>query len=271
MTIHWSADLLVSLRLALRARFITTAFWVLVILAIATLMASQFSGRQPATVALDVGISTIRLILPFITILIVQELFSREFDRRYFLTSLTYPRSRYKMFLGRFASSFLLVTILLVAMALLLALLIWKIAGNYEQATPVALNHYYIATMGFILLDLFTILSIASLLAITASTPSFVVIGTLGFTIVARSYSTIFLLLAHQQGLVTNPSIYKESIGLLTYLVPDLGVLDVRSMALYGTSYFLPSNWSEHILRILSYSFGLLGLSILALQRKQFN
>lgn len=271
MSLRWSADLLVGLRLALRARFITTSFWVLVILTIITLMVSQFSGRQPATVALDVGISTIRLTLPLITVLLVQELFSREFDRRYFLTSLTYPRARYKMFLGRLASSFLLVTLLLAAMALLLALLVSIIESSYEQATPVALNRYYIVTMVFILLDLFTILSLASLLAVTASTPSFVLIGTLGFTIVARSYSAILLLLAQQQGIVMNPAAYKESIGLLTYLVPDLGVLDVRAMALYGTSYFLPINWTEDVIRILTFSFGLVGLSILALQRKQFN
>ena len=271
MATHWSADLLVGMRLALRARFITIGFWVLVVIALAALMAAQFSGRQPATIALDVGISTIRITLPIIIVLVVQELFSREFDRRYFLTSFTYPRSRQVMFIGRFASSLILVAVLLFIMALLLGLLVWQVEKGYEQARGVALNHYYIATMAFILLDSVSVLAVAALLAITASSPSFVLIGTLGFTVLARSYSTIILLLAQQQGLVTDPELYRKSLGLLLYIIPDLGALDVRAMALYGTSYFLPGNWIENVFRVLAYSLGLIGLSMYALNRKQFN
>ena len=136
---NFSADLKIGLRIALRARLLSVTFWlVLALLAIAW-MAAQFSGRQPATVALDVGLSVIRLALPFVVVLLLQELLSREFDRRLFLTSLTYPRSRHLFLLGRFFAVLVLVIGQLLVLAAGLAVLVAVLAREYAQATPVAL------------------------------------------------------------------------------------------------------------------------------------
>lgn len=264
-------DLQIGLRLALRARFFSVCVWFAIALATVALLAAQFSGRQPATVALDVGLSAIRLVLPLMVVLLVQELFAREFDRRYFLTSLTYPRPRHWLFLGRFLSAFLLTAALLVSMALLLAALVWYEGRVYDQATPVALGLPYLLTLGLVLLDLFVVLAVGSLLAIVASTPSFILIGTLGFTIVARSFSTIIILLTEQGELVSNPELYRESLGLLSYLLPDLGPLDVRAITLYGTMQFLPSDWPARVLSTLAYGLALIGVSLWVLQHKRFS
>lgn len=268
---HWNPDLAIGLRLALRARFVSISLWMLIALAAIVLLAAQFSGRQPATVALDVGLSAIRISLPIVIVLLVQELFAREFDRRYFLTSLAYPRPRHKMLLGRFAAAFTLLMALLAAMGLLLMVLVWIAGRGYTQGTPVALDHHYLLTLAFIAVDLVVILAMGTLLAIVASTPSFILIGTLAFVIVARSFSTIIILLTHQASLVSNPEAYRQTLGILTYLLPDLGVLDVRGTALYGSMIFLPADWPLRILSVLSYAVALVGISLWAMQRKRLS
>jgi len=53
-----------SLRLSLRAALLSFALWLALALIASTLLAANFSARQPATVALDPGLSLIRLALP---------------------------------------------------------------------------------------------------------------------------------------------------------------------------------------------------------------
>lgn len=261
---------LVAVKLAFRARFGSIALWLVAILCIAVWMSAQFSGRQPATVALDVGLSLIRIMLPVLGILMLQELISREFERRYFLASLTYPRPRPHFLLGRLAGLFGLLSILLAVLACALAAIVVWVGQGYGQATPVSLGAPYWLTIAFILLDLFVVLALGALLAVAASTPSFVLIGTLGFMLITRSYSSIIALLQHDGWLVSNAETYSNSLGLLSYLLPDLGSLDVRMIALYGRMEFLPSDWPWLLLSSLAYAIAFLALAVWALNRKRF-
>lgn len=79
-------DLLASLHLALKAKLAWMAASIGLVVALATLLSAYFGGRQPATVALDVGLSTIRLLLPLLIVLLAQELLSREFENAISLT-----------------------------------------------------------------------------------------------------------------------------------------------------------------------------------------
>ena len=263
-------DFLTALRLALKANFAWMAFGVLLLVALVTLLSAYFSGRQPATVALDVGLSTIRLLVPLLIVLLVQELLSREFDKRYYLNSLTYPRGRRSLLLGRFAALLAMLLGLLLALGLLQIGLARLIGAAYPQATPVALGQSYLIVMAFMALDLLVLAALATLLAVVASTPSFVLIGTFGFMLVARSYSAIIELLSRDAGLVSNAEGYRASLGLLGYLLPDLGALDVRMLALYGQPEFLPADWPWLLLSNLAYACALLALAVWALQRKRF-
>ncbi|KGK84793.1 hypothetical protein DP64_03785 [Stutzerimonas degradans] len=199
-----------------------------------------------------------------------QELLSREFDRRYFLNTFSYPHPRHILLLGRFAAIATLTLGLLLLLATALALLVWFIGRGYAQATPVALGLHYLVTIAFICADLLLLAAVASLLAVIASTPSFVLIGTFGFMLVARSFGTIVELLTRNTTVVSDAESYRSGIGLLGYLLPDLGALDVRMVALYGRMELLPADWPWLLLSCLTYTVGLLGLAVWALQRKRF-
>ncbi len=259
-----------GLRLALRARFLPVSLWLLGLILLAAALAAQFSGRQPASVALDVGISTIRLVLPFVVVLLVQEIISREFERRYFLNTLSFPFTRAQFLLQRFCAVTLLSQMLLLVSAAALALSVWLISAGYEQGTAVALGKHYWLTILFIAVELCVLAALATLLAVTASTPSFVLIGTFGFLLVARSFASIIELLARNQYVVHDAERYSAGIGMLGYLLPDLGALDVRMIALYGRMEFLPSDWLWLVLSSACYAAGLLALAVWALNRKRF-
>lgn len=261
---------LIALRLALKAKFTWMAIGTVGVVALTSTLSAYFGGRQPVTVALDVGFSSIRLLMPLLAVLMVQELLSREFDKRYYLNSLTYPQGRSRMLLERFAALLLLLLGLLLALGLLQIALVQVLNGIYPQATPVAMGQPYLVVLAFIALDLLVLASLATLLAVVASTPSFVLIGTLGFMLVARSYGAIIELLGQTAGLVNNAEGYRAGLGVLGYLLPDLGALDVRMLALYGQWGFLPADWPWLLLSNLAYACALLALAVWALQRKRF-
>ena len=264
------SDFLIALRLAHKANFSLMVIGVLFTVMLSTLLSAYFSGRQPATVALDVGFSTIRLLLPLLTILLAQEMFSREFDKRYYLNSLTYPRARHSLFLGRFTALVVLLLGFLLVLSLLQVGLVHWLGGFYPQSTPVAVGKPYLVVVVFMALDLLVLAALATLLAVVASTPSFVLIGTFGFMLMARSYGAIIDLLSSNSEVVVNAEGYRTSLGVLGYLLPDLGALDVRMLALYGKWEFLPADWPWLFLSGLGYVIGLLALSVWALQRKRF-
>lgn len=254
----------------LRARFGLITVWLVVMLCLVAWMGAQFSGRQPATVALDVGLSLIRITLPVLGILMLQVLFSNEFERRYFLASLTYPRPRHHFLLGRLGALVGLLAVLLAVLAAILAAIVTWVGQGYAQATPVSLGLPYWLSIAFILLDLFVVLALGTLLAVTASTPSFVLIGALGFMLIARSFSAIVTLLQHDSWLVGGVEAYGNSLGLLGYLLPDLAALDVRMIALYDRMDLLPADWFWPVLSSLAYALAFLAMAVWALNRKRF-
>ncbi|MCK9532049.1 MAG: hypothetical protein M0R77_16015 [Gammaproteobacteria bacterium] len=269
------SDIYQGLNIAVHSRLFSIVLWLVAALVISVMLAAQFSARQPATVALDIGITVIHLALPLLVILLVQELFSREFERKFFLNSFTYPRDRSYWLLGRFAAILIIAFSLLLIMGLILALLSLNIASAYPQATPVGLGLPYLITLGFTAIDLLVVISIAILLAVSATTPSFVLIGTIGFVLIARSYTPIIELLRANPYAVeqfsADPRLYQDSLGLLAFLLPDLGRLDVRMIALYDKMTFLPSDWPLLLGATLAYVTALLSLGVWVLNKREFN
>lgn len=268
------ADFFQGSRIAFRSRLSSITLWLVAALIVAVILAAQFSARQPATVALDIGLSVIRLALPLLAILLVQELFSREFERKLYLSSFTYPRARVSWLLGRVAAVLMLCVGLLLIMGLILGAFALIAGRGYEQATPITLGLPYLITLAFIAIDLLVTVAIATLLAVTATTPSFVLIGTIGFILIARSYTPIIQLLRNNPYVVdqfADPRLYQDSLGLLAFILPDLGRLDVRMIVLYDKMAFLPPDWPMLLGATLAYIVALLGLAVWVLNKREFN
>ena len=126
-------SMVIAFKLAYKSKIISTMSYFVIALIVIVLMAVEFSARQLSTVSLDVGISMIRLTLPFIAIVLAQELFSKEFDKKYTLTSLTFPCTRSTWLLSRITAIFLMCAGLLVVMSILLAdyfLCRWHISAS---------------------------------------------------------------------------------------------------------------------------------------------
>lgn len=259
-----------SLQVLLRHKLLPLTAFAVATVVMATTLAAEFGGRQPATVALDVGLSALRLVLPLFMVFQVQELFSREFERRYCQLTLTYPISRHSWLLGRFLALLCISVGLLLLVGAVLSVQVSLTAQGYEQPTPVSLSLPYWITLLFIGLDLLVLLCLACFWAVIASTPSFVLIGTLGFMLIARSYSAVLALLASNIKVVENEALYRANLGLLGYLLPDLGALDVRMIALYARMEFMPADWGLLVAGSLFYALAFLALAIWRLQRKQF-
>lgn len=265
-----SHNLTTCFLLAYRARLNGVAAGVVLAVILAALLSSQFSGRQPATVAMDVGLSAIRLLLPLILVLLVQELLSREFDRRYYLNTLSYPHPRHRLLLSRIFVIATLTLGLLTVMAVALAATTWLIGRSYVQSTPLALGTNYLVTIAFIGLDSLVLIAVASLLAVIASTSSFILIGTFGFMLVARSFGAIIDLLTQNSSLAGDAEFYQASLSLLGYLLPDLGALDVRAITLYNRVALMPADWRWLVMSNAAYIAALLALALQSLQRKRF-
>lgn len=260
-----------ALKLHWRGRYVLFPLLIAALVCGTAYLASEFSGRQPATVALDVGLSVLRLCLPFFVAFQMQELITSEFERRYYLGSMTYPQSREAWLLGRFIAV-LLVTLLAVALiAAALAWTVYSIGQRYPQGTAVALDWKFVVVVAFLGVDLLSIVATALLLAVFARSPGFVVVGTLGYVLVARSFSTVLNLLYQTSGLVQNEEAFMSGLGALRYLVPDLGALDVRGIALYGKLQFLPGTWPQDLTGAIVYSAAVVAFATWLIRRKAFS
>lgn len=264
-------QLAICMRIAHRARLTLFVGGLAILMLVACLLAAQFSGRQPATVALDVGLSVIRLLLPVFVVLLLQELFFREFDKKYHFLSLTYPRSRFSFM----ASRSLAVLSLTIAALLLLAVALWSvvrfIGQGYAAALPPHLGLPYWITIAFIAADLVVAVAVGTLLSVGATSFGFILAGTLGFLLCARSFAPVIDLLTRDSTLVPHAATYQSSLHYLGYILPDLSALDVRLISLYSNMAFLPADWPYPLLSAGAYALAAFGLAVWIFGRRKFS
>lgn len=262
------SELLTVFRLIVKSKTIFIAVGMLVFTIAVMVLASYFSGRQPATVALDVGLSVLRLLLPLYVVFLVQELFFKEFERRYCFNTFSYPRARVAFLLSRVIGVVLSVLFFFSLVAISQIFLVDYVGAGYEQSSPVFMGKHFLLVMMFLFLDIFVVISLSVLLSVSVSTSNFIFLGVFGCIAAARSYGSVIQLLHSDSALVSVDG-YASSLGLLRYFLPDLGRLDVREISLYGQMGFLPVDWPWVVAACLSYSIAMLGLAAWVLNRKQ--
>ena len=207
---------------------------VIVLLLGAALLAASFSGRQPLTVALDVGFSGLRLILLLMTLFWVQELLARDIERKTLYFVLAYPISRRQYLLARFGSAAVLSGGAVMLVGGLLWLSVKLFGSDYSQSTPPALDGRFAAVLFGIWLDLLVVQAFAFLLASLSTTPFLPMLLGLAFALAARGLGPTFDYLRHNQA--ADPDQARWFGPLLDYAhawLPDLSRLDWRPWVLY--------------------------------------
>lgn len=245
-----------------------------IVIIVAALLASQFSGRTPATVAMDVGISLYRLFMPVMIILILHELVYKEIERRTYLTSLTYPKTRTTFLLTRIQTVSLTIGLTTLFFYLLLALLVRYVSSGYEQATPPDYGLPMLLTFAFMLLDFFIVMLFTLLMIMFSKSSSFHLVVSIAFVIIARTFGPVIELLSRQDQVLWSQStdeIYQNTLAFLYFVLPDLSSLDIRMIALYGKMEFLGEGWANTLSASIAYSLALLGLAMWVFNRKQFD
>lgn len=260
----------ISFLLGLRSRSFQVALvFGLGLLALAWLL-SSFSGRHPAIVTLDLGLSAIRMITLILTVFWVMDLVGRDIERKTVIFSLCYPQDRLTYLLGRY-----------VGIALLLLAIVAILGGVvYAEERYLAMNNPRLAQLEswvtmlpvllMIWLDALVILAFTLLVA-TVSTSAFTaLIAGISFALAARSLgpTLAYLSSSYAQGdrleVSLSPVVHR-----LRYLLPDLSLLDIRAAALYGVKLNASAlAWPG--LMALTYIGILLSLAVFFFRRREF-
>lgn len=246
--------------------------WLLV-MAVAVLalawLAANFSARQPATVALDVGLSGIRLVLMLMALFWVQELLGKDIERKSLYFVLAYPVSREAYLFSRFVAVGALLALGVGILGGALGGVLYLLPVTYTQPTPINLGGAYVTVLLGVWLDLLVITAFALWLCSLSTTPFLPLIVGCLFALAARSLGITLEFLLHSQN--ADPEQVRWLLPVIQtgkWLLPDLSRLDWRDLSLYS----LPPNWplmGWAVLMAAAYVLALLGLAGRRLARRE--
>ncbi len=261
----------VALRQCVRTNGLVGIFIVgISILASAGLLAS-FSMRQPLVVALDLGISGIRVLGAFLALFWVQECFARDIERKTILGMFAYPVPKAIYVLGRFSGLMAVALAALAFWGLGLSLLGLYADWGYVESSRPLVNWSMCVILFGIWLDLITASAFMLLMVSLAETRLLPLFLGLGFTLAARGFGPMIDYLQFSPD--ADQKLKAQVLPLLEtirWVLPDLSRLDWREIALTGS-------WPDVIVLLnsaalaLTYIILLLVAATFAYQRREFS
>ncbi len=234
-------------------------------------LSAGFSPRHPRTVALDVGLSGIRITLVLLSLFWIQELLSKEIERKTILHSLAYPTTRSSFVIGRYLAVVALGSLAALVLGLSLLAAVVAASANYSQDFPVALGLPFWATLAGLILDMAVVAALGTMIA-TVSTVAIMPLAIgVAFAIGAKALGATLDYLAHgADGDTDIMNVFGPAVDLVRWVVPDLSRLDWRNWPMYGLA---PGGaevgWAA--LMAVSYIAILLLLSIFVFSRREFS
>lgn len=261
--------LLSAWRAGLRSRSVQAILVLGIVLMGVAYLSSAFSPRQPKTVALDVGLSGIRISLVLFALFWIQELIGREIDRRTVLFALTYPVARGHYVIGRYLG----VLGLLALAAVLLGMLLWIVVQytglGYDQGFGIKGEFPYWATIAGLWVDAAVVAAFAVWIATLSTVPMLPLALGLAFAIGGKSLGAVVEYLA--KGADGDPELMRFApiINVIQWVLPDLSRLDWRAWPMYG----LPPDGQALGLSLIlaaSYAALLLSMAVITFARREF-
>lgn len=261
--------LLSAWRAGLRSRSVQAILILGIVLMGVAYLSSAFSPRQPKTVALDVGLSGIRISLVLFALFWIQELIGREIDRRTVLFALTYPVARSQYVIGRYLG----VLGLLALAAVLLGALLWIVVQytglGYDQGFSIGAGGPYWITVAGLWVDAAVVAAFALWIATLSTVPMLPLALGLAFAIGGKSLGAVVEYLA--KGADGDPELMRFApiVNVIQWVLPDLSRLDWRAWPMYG----LPPDGTALGLSLVlaaSYAALLVALAVITFARREF-
>lgn len=243
-------------------------------LALATLgcawLASNFSARNPTTLAMDVGISALHFIVVVMTLFWVQDLMAKDIERKSVLFLLAYPRPRSSYVLGQFLAVAVLAALAVVIIGGLLWLLLWLGPPDYRQATPVQLGWPYGLNLLYLYLGVLVVAAFAVMIATLSTTPMLPLVLGLAFSIAASAIGPTYdFLQTSVYAEEANEAELSRVLKGAMWLLPDLSRLDIRQWPLYGKAPTETVLWGG-VCTAIGYIALMLGIGMARFQRREF-
>lgn len=203
-------------------------------------LAAAFSLRQPFVVAMDVGISGLRIGLLLMSLFWVQEVVSKDLENKTVLFAIAYPLRRADFIVGRYLG-ILLLTILGVLLFALATLAVTALASwGYDASSRPSFGASFWLVQAGVVLDLAVVLAFALLLATFAETPFLPLALGLAFAVAARGVGTVMAFMTNSDvASLEMKEALMPVLRILHWVLPDLSRLDFRVYALYGE----PIDW----------------------------
>lgn len=234
-------------------------------------LSASFSPRQPLTVALDVGLSGLRVSLVLFAITLVQDLVGREIEQRSVVLTLSYPTSRSAYLIGRYLGVLGLVAVAATILGMLLWIAVMMSGLHYEQQFRVELGlPFWVAVFG-VWLDVAVVAAFTLWIA-TLSTVTMLPLA-LGavFAIGGRSLGAVFDFVSKgAEGQVDLAARYGPLLEVIRWVLPDLSRLDWRAWPMYGLAPDTPTIGLAGLMAV-AYAILMIGLAIHAFARREFS
>ncbi|MDP3514120.1 MAG: hypothetical protein Q8S20_15385 [Sulfuritalea sp.] len=265
-------EFLVSgVRSGLRGRSIQVTFVLGLVLIAFAYLTANFSPRQPTTIALDSGFSAVRFTVVLLVLFWIQELLTREIDRKVILHSLALPVSRASYLIGRYLAVVCLAAISIAILGACLLLAVHLASPNYEQGFPVSLGLPYWSVLLGIAFDVAVVAAFATAIAIISTVPVMPLAMGAAFAIAGKALgASVDYIARGADGDVAFASNLGSYLDVIRWLIPDLSRLDWRDWALYGAAPSMESvTWA--VIMAGSYVVVAVGLGIHFLQKREFS
>lgn len=234
-------------------------------------LSASFSPRQPQTVALDIGLSGLRMSLVLFAIMLVQELVGREIEHRSVILTLSYPTRRAAYLLGRYLGVLALTGVATVILGMLLWIAVLMSGLHFEQQFRVHLGPPFWLSLLGVWVDVAVVAAFTLWIA-TLSTVSMLPLA-LGamFAVGGRALGAVSDYVAKgADGQVEVAERYGPLLDIVRWLLPDLSRLDWRAWPMYGLP---PDMWAMTwaFLMAAAYTMAMVGLAIHAFSRREFS
>lgn len=260
-----------GIRSGFRGRSFHAAFLFGLFLIFIAYLSGSFSPRQPRTVALDVGLSGVRFTLVLLNLFWIQELVTKEIERKSVLFSLTYPVSRDSYLLGRYLSVCTLSALAAIVLLLCLEIVVVLAGVHYDQEHPVALGWPLVITMVGLWFDVATVAGFALWIATLSTVQVMPLALGLAFAIAGKALGvTLDYLAGGADGDPELLATYGPLVDTIKWILPDLSRLDWRNWPMYGLA---PDKGSAlaAVVMALSYTGVLVVLSARRFRRREFS